>query len=160
MKKSIIIATAVAALVMAGCRHDSKEPAALPQEDTVAVDDISGATQTDAGEAAATVQTEGYFARKTKGYTPQASAPQTAPAQVTASQTTAAKKNNQPETIYVEADDSHGRVWGHVTMKGDRGTGTIHDEGENTWAVTVTRHGDELFAVDQNSRQYVFKLKK
>lgn len=64
------------------------------------------------------------------------------------------------ETIYVESDDSRGRVWGHVTMQGDRGTGTIHDEGENTWAVTVTRHGNELFAVDQNSRQYVFKLKK
>jgi hypothetical protein len=64
------------------------------------------------------------------------------------------------ETIYVEADDSHGRVWGHVTMRGDRGTGTIHDEGENTWAVSVTRHGNELYAVDQNSRQYVFKVKQ
>lgn len=64
------------------------------------------------------------------------------------------------ETIYVETDDSRGRVWGHVTMKGDRGTGTVHDEGENTWAVTVTRHGNELYAVDQNSRQYVFKLKQ
>ena len=64
------------------------------------------------------------------------------------------------ETLYVESYDAHGRVWGHVTMQGDRGHGTIHDEGENTWTVTVTRHGDELFAVDQNSRQYVFKLKK
>ena len=73
----------------------------------------------------------------------------------------AAAKSNQPaETIYVETDDSRGRVWGHVTMKGDRGTGTVHDEGENTWAVTVTRHGNELYAVDQNSRQYVFKLKQ
>lgn len=70
-----------------------------------------------------------------------------------------AKKNEKAETIYVEAEGARGRVWGHVTMKGDRGTGTVHDEGENTWAVTVTRHGDELYAVDQNSRQYVFKLK-
>ena len=45
-------------------------------------------------------------------------------------------------------------------MRGDRGSGTIHDWDENTLTVTVTRHGDELFAIDQNSRQYVFKLKK
>ena len=64
------------------------------------------------------------------------------------------------ETIYVETDGAQGRVWGHVTMRGDRGSGTIHDWDENTLTVTVTRHGDELFAVDQNSRQYVFKLKK
>ena len=68
-------------------------------------------------------------------------------------------KNVKAETIYVETDGAQGRVWGHVTMKGDRGTGTIHDWDENTLAVTVTRHGNELFAVDQNSRQYVFKLK-
>lgn len=66
----------------------------------------------------------------------------------------------ETETIYVETDGAQGRVWGHVTMQGDRGTGTIHDWDENTLAVSVTRHGDELFAVDQNSRQYVFKLKK
>ena len=64
------------------------------------------------------------------------------------------------ETIYVETDGAQGRVWGHVTMQGDRGTGTIHDWDENTLAVSVTRHGNELFAVDQNSRQYVFKLRK
>ena len=73
---------------------------------------------------------------------------------------TKAAERGKAETIYVETDDSRGRVWGHVTMKGDRGTGTVHDEGENTWAVTVTRHGNELYAVDQNSRQYVFKLKQ
>ena len=71
----------------------------------------------------------------------------------------AINKNAKAETIYVETDGAQGRVWGHVTMKGDRGTGTIHDWDENTLAVTVTRHGNELFAVDQNSRQYVFKLK-
>lgn len=63
------------------------------------------------------------------------------------------------ETLYVETEGAQGRVWGHVTMKGDRGTGTIHDWDENTLAVSVTRHGNELFAVDQNSRLYVFKLK-
>lgn len=71
-----------------------------------------------------------------------------------------AQKKEKGETIYVETDGAQGRVWGHVTMYGDRGTGTIHDWDENTLAVTVTRHGNELFAVDQNSRQYVFKLKQ
>ena len=74
--------------------------------------------------------------------------------------TAPAKKNTKPETIYVETDGAQGRVWGHVTMNGDRGTGTIHDWDENTLAVNVTRHGDELFATDQNSRLYVFKLKQ
>ena len=64
------------------------------------------------------------------------------------------------ETIYVESEGAQCRVWGHITMRGDRGTGTIHDWDENTLTVTVTRHGNELFAVDQNSRRYVFKLKQ
>ena len=71
----------------------------------------------------------------------------------------AAQPTAKGEKIYVETEGAQGRVWGHVTMNGDRGTGTIHDWDENTWAVTVTRHGNELFAVDQNSRQYVFRLR-
>ena len=74
--------------------------------------------------------------------------------------TTANREKNKPETLYVETEGAQGRVWGHVTMRGDRGTGTIHDWDENTLTVSVTRHGNELFAVDQNSRQYVFKLKQ
>ena len=72
----------------------------------------------------------------------------------------APKSTGKAETIYVETEGAQGRVWGHVTMRGDRGTGTIHDWDENTLSVSVTRHGNELFAVDQNSRQYVFKLRK
>lgn len=91
--------------------------------------------------------------------------PVTAPAKQTvakpaATKAPAVRTSNKVETLYVETDDARGRVWGHVTMRGDRGTGTVHDEGENTWSVTVTRHGNELYAVDQNSRQYVFKIKK
>lgn len=71
----------------------------------------------------------------------------------------APKATGKAETIYVETEGAQGRVWGHVTMRGDRGTGTIHDWDENTLAVSVTRHGNELFAIDQNSRQYVFRLK-
>ena len=70
------------------------------------------------------------------------------------------KTKTAPETIYVETYGAQGKVWGHVTMNGDRGKGTIHDFDENTLSVSVTRHGDELFAIDQNSRQYVFKLKQ
>ena len=70
------------------------------------------------------------------------------------------KTQTTPETIYVETYGAQGKVWGHVTMNGDRGKGTIHDFDENTLSVSVTRHGDELFAIDQNSRQYVFKLKQ
>ena len=74
-----------------------------------------------------------------------------------------AKKKVEPkpksETIYVSTYDRGGQVWGHITMTGDRGKGTIHDADENHYSVTCTRHGNELFAVDQNSRQYVFKLK-
>ena len=86
------------------------------------------------------------------------------PAPAVAKTTTAAAKapakKEKGETIYVETDGAQGRVWGHVTMYGDRGNGTIHDWDENTWAVNVTRHGDELYATDQNSRLYVFKLKQ
>ena len=65
----------------------------------------------------------------------------------------------EPETMYVETYGAQGKVWGHVTMNGDTGNGTIHDADENTLTVTCTRHGNELYAVDQNSRRYVFKLK-
>lgn len=103
-------------------------------------------------------QRESYFDRKAKsgGTTQARSATAT---QAGAATTATARQKGKAETIYVEAEGARGRVWGHVTMKGDRGTGTVHDEGENTWAVSVTRHGNELYAVDQNSRQYVFKLK-
>lgn len=160
MKKSIFIAALFAAVVITGCKHNPQEPTVEPQADTVAVDDISGATQTDIDEDEPPVQAESYFASKTKGTTPKAEARQASSASPAPTQAAAPKRSNQAETIYVETDGAQGRVWGHVTMKGDRGTGTIHDWDENTLAVSVTRHGNELFAVDQNSRQYVFKLKK
>lgn len=62
------------------------------------------------------------------------------------------------ETLYVSSYDAKGPVWGHVTMEGDRGTGTIHDSEENTFSVRCVRRGSELWAYDQNSRHYVFKL--
>ena len=91
---------------------------------------------------------------------PAAKAPATVAKAPASRKAAAPKATGKAETIYVETEGAQGRVWGHVTMRGDRGTGTIHDWDENTLAVSVTRHGNELFAVDQNSRQYVFKLKQ
>lgn len=144
----IIIA---AALLFAGCKQNATEPAATeqqPAEEPAVVEEPEEEPKDETP-----VATESYFDSKAKSTR---SVQTAATPQPTAK---AAKKSGEAETIYVETDDSRGRVWGHVTMKGDRGTGTVHDEGENTWAVSVTRHGDELYAVDQNSRQYVFKLK-
>lgn len=73
---------------------------------------------------------------------------------------TAAGTTSRNEKLYVTGYTSNGQVWGYVTMKGDRGTGTIHDSEENHFSVTCTRHGDELYAVDHNSRQYVLKYQR
>lgn len=157
----IIIA---AALLIAGCKQNATEQATSEamEPELEIIDESVNAAEPEAEPADIG---ESYFDHKAKTATKQAAAqPQQTAKPAAATKTAAATKRTNDkavaETIYVETDDSRGRVWGHVTMKGDRGTGTVHDEGENTWAVTVTRHGNELFAVDQNSRQYVFKLKQ
>ena len=151
MKIHPITLALIAATAVAGCRQNAAEQ----QQPEVS---FAGFTDTIALQVEPLRQDEpeeSYFEQ-------QARKPAAAPAKKTATtQPKASKKAaEQPETIYVETDGAQGRVWGHVTMNGDRGTGTIHDWDENTWAVSVTRHGDELFAVDQNSRLYVFKLKQ
>lgn len=62
------------------------------------------------------------------------------------------------ETLYISTYGANGKVWGHVTMNGKTGRGTIHDDDENSYSITVTRHGGELYGTDQNGRQYVFRL--
>ena len=62
------------------------------------------------------------------------------------------------ETLYISTYAANGKVWGHVTMNGNTGRGTIHDDDENSYSITVTRHGNELHGTDQNGRLYVFKL--
>lgn len=62
------------------------------------------------------------------------------------------------EVIYISGHGTNGRVWGHVTMKGDKGKGSVTDELENALTITCTRQGEELICYDQNSRQYIFKL--
>ena len=156
MKLNVILIAAALLFAFSGCKNaEQKKALDTPQDKGMQVV-IDGFTDTvelelvpmDEPEPEPVKPAESYFDRKAK----------TQPA---ATATTAkSQKNAQAETIYVETDGAQGRVWGHVTMKGDRGTGTIHDWDENTLTVSVTRHGDELYAVDQNSRQYVFKLKQ
>ena len=55
-------------------------------------------------------------------------------------------------------DGANGKVCGHVTMNGNKGRGTIHDDDENSYSITVTRHGGELHGIDQNGREYVFRM--
>jgi len=62
------------------------------------------------------------------------------------------------ETLYISTYGANGKVWGHVTLNGKTGHGTIHDEDENSYSITVTRHGGELYGTDQNGRQYVFRM--
>lgn len=62
------------------------------------------------------------------------------------------------ETLYISTYGANGKVWGHVTMNGNKGRGTIHDDDENSYTITVTRHGGELHGIDQNGREYVFRM--
>lgn len=142
MKIQYIIIPMLAVGLLAGCKQQAAEVETPQEMDTVVAEE----PEVETPEPAKLVPVIRDVKRP---------APQRANAPVTK------RTPKEPaETIYVETDGAQGRVWGHVTMQGDRGTGTIHDWDENTLAVTVTRHGNELFAVDQNSRQYVFKLKK
>lgn len=68
------------------------------------------------------------------------------------------KEPVKEEVLYISGHGANGRVWGHITMKGNKGTGSVTDEHENALAVTCTRQGEELICYDQNSRQYIFKL--
>lgn len=147
MKIQSIILIA-AALLMIACKGGKNDEGAVWSEPVVEEDSVVQPAEEPAAVA------DDYFDKMV-------AQPTVKPAPKPAARP-AVKKVEKPtaETIYVETDGAQGRVWGHVTMRGDRGSGTIHDWDENTLTVTVTRHGDELFAVDQNSRQYVFKLKK
>ena len=145
MKINYILTPLLALATLAACKPNVQEPVATPEEpveETVAEETVEA-------EPVALVP----VIRDVKHTAPKPAAAQPP----TAHRQPAAQKG---ETIYVETDGAQGRVWGHVTMYGDRGNGTIHDWDENTWAVNVTRHGNELYATDQNSRLYVFKLKQ
>ena len=145
MKINYVIIPMLAMATLMGCKQN---PAPEPQEAIV--------PETSASEPAVEPQQE----EQPVTLVPVIRDAKPAPAKTTATAAKAPAKKEKGETLYVETYGAQGRVWGHVTMYGDRGTGTIHDWDENTWAVSVTRHGDELYATDQNSRLYVFKLKQ
>lgn len=149
----IMALPALALMTLASCKNQGQENANSAETQLV----VEGFTDTVELELVPwdeeTEPVKVETAEKKTAYNPEAKpSMKTTPA--------APRNNGKSETLYVETEGAQGRVWGHVTMKGDRGSGTIHDWDENTLSVTVTRHGNELFAVDQNSRQYVFKLKK
>ena len=152
---AIIAATVVMALV--ACKGGTDAVSA----DTTVPADTTAEMQQESSPVLPVTTTDNYFSRKAKEPVRTTARPAARPmARPAVSPAPKPADNDAAETIYVETDGAQGRVWGHVTMHGDRGTGTIHDWDENTLTVNVTRHGNELFAVDQNSRQYVFKLKK
>lgn len=68
------------------------------------------------------------------------------------------KETPKDEVLYISGHGTNGRVWGHITMRGNKGTGSVTDEHENALTVTCTRQGEELICYDQNSRQYIFRL--
>ena len=154
MNIKLLTIALTAMLALAGCKQGPTETSSIPLADP---------------QEAATQQNEQPrpelvpVLRKAQPAKPAAQAKQQATTQ-TKQQSATKQATPAPyqkgDKLYVETDGAQGRVWGYVTMNGDRGTGTIHDWDENTWAVNVTRHGNELFAVDQNSRLYVFKLKQ
>ena len=79
-----------------------------------------------------------------------------APAPKPAPRATVRKEPQKEEVLYISGHGANGRVWGHITMKGNKGRGTVTDEHENALTVTCTRQGEELICYDQNSRQYIF----
>lgn len=145
-----LILMALCGLMATGCGHKTDSPQPITVTFGGFTDTVTLEVESDE-PTTSRESSEEYFDRKVREASEQATAPRTSAPKA---------KKVTTETIYVETDGAQGRVWGHVTMRGDRGSGTIHDWDENTLTVSVTRHGDELFAVDQNSRQYVFKLKK
>lgn len=87
---------------------------------------------------------------------PEIIAPQPAPKP--APRAAARQEPQKEEVLYISGHGANGRVWGHITMKGNKGRGSITDEHENALTVTCTRQGEELICYDQNSRQYIFRL--
>lgn len=81
-----------------------------------------------------------------------------APAPKPAPRAAVRKEPQKEEVLYISGHGANGRVWGHITMNGNKGRGTVTDEHENALTVTCTRKGEELICYDQNSRQYIFRL--
>lgn len=131
----LLILMAVTPLFFTGCKH--AEPAEEPIFDTVPV---MAEPEIEEEEEPEIVEEE-------------APAPQPVVARPAVK-----KEPAKEEVLYISGHGANGRVWGHITMKGNKGTGSVTDEHENALTVTCTRQGEELICYDQNSRQYIFRL--
>lgn len=132
----VLILTAFTAFALVSCKH--AQPAEEPAPDTTPEE--SYLSYVDTTPAPETVEFEPV-------------APKPAPARPAVK-----KEPVKEEVLYISGHGANGRVWGHITMKGDKGYGSVTDEHENALAVTCTRQGEELICYDQNSRQYIFRL--
>ncbi|MBO4599710.1 MAG: hypothetical protein J5641_03120 [Bacteroidales bacterium] len=130
----LLILMAVTPLVLVGCHQAQNEPE--PVLDTVMIEPEPEPEP----EPAPEIVTE-----------------EPVPVRTTA-RTTVKKETPKQEVLYISGHGANGRVWGHITMNGNKGKGSVTDEHENALAVTCTRQGEELICYDQNSRQYIFKL--
>lgn len=148
----LVILTALAGMMLVGCKgSNSENNGSNATADSLCTESmetgLSSSEDTTAYDTIATSNTD----------------PNPLPEEVTEKpKESAAASNSKPaakkENLYISTHGAQGEVWGHVTMQGNTGKGTIHDQDENTLSITVTRHGKELYGVDQNGRQYVFKL--
>ena len=152
MKRKIVYyILTIIVLALVSCKSPSSKQST---NDTVADDKEQAMEGFDQEEATDGVVEEDY------AITPQKEEPQ--PAEKAESKTakgkTAAPSIGGKETLYISTYGANGKVWGHVTMNGNKGRGTIHDDEENSYSITVTRHGGELHGIDQNGREYVFRM--
>ena len=146
----VLIMTLFTMVLTPSCQSRSGQEAGAAPTDSIASTGTTSQTETDTPE---------YLADDTTTDEPETAASPAAPAETKP----AAKKattvyEGGKETLYISTYGANGKVWGHVTMNGKTGRGTIHDESENSYSITVTRHGGELFGTDQNGRQYVFRM--
>lgn len=133
----MLILTAVTAFAMVACNRSK-----APEE---AVADTAQAVE------------ENYFSEPDTAPAPEVEMPAIEPKPAPAPRV-AKKEPVKEEVLYISGHGANGRVWGHITMKGDKGYGSVTDEHENALTVTCTRQGEELICYDQNSRQYIFRL--
>ena len=133
----ILILTAVTAFAVVACNR-SKTPE-VTESDTVEATDENYVTEPD---TTPTPEVE---------LSPVEPKPAPAPR-------VAKKEPVKEEVLYISGHGANGRVWGHITMKGDKGYGSVTDEHENALTCNCTRQGEELICYDQNSRQYIFRL--
>jgi hypothetical protein len=152
MKRKIVFySLIIISFAIASCNSKSPKEPTIDTAATIEeqLDDVDNSTM----EETATVDDEMPAESEPAG-----DQTQDTPQKKTTKAKTSAPSVGGKETIYISTYGANGKVWGHVTMNGNRGRGTIHDDDENSYSITVTRHGGELHGTDQNGREYVFRM--